>query len=579
MTKRLLLLISLCALAAAVSPGRASATDPCGRPGGHANWIDFGWPDFADIFARPGTILAVSSGDFPAKMREAGAITVYWDMYLNKRVGQPTLPGDPDTIAAKANKLFDFAAAQTSCSTPWIAENELFGAGLVAPWSDANAQYRANVLVYLQTLAARGARPFLLVNSRPYTGGEAAAWWQQVAAVADIVRETYISAKMLYQQGPIVANRTLRTQMRSNVEDFLAIGIPASKLGVMAGFQTTPGLGGREKLRPASAWFDVVKWEALSAREVAKELGISTIWSWGWGTWTAGEKDPDKPAAACVWLWTRAHALCNAPDVAGPDFDTSLTEGQIVLAPGTQCRVGRPRITDGAIQQLGKLTGDRELAYTALLARIVEAQAARVKSTQILAAERAVVQSRFGGSVDAYRAALADAGATVAVARGILSDELRRAQISRTLWVPTPSAAEIATFYESYPDVLVRSMTAKPAPEWLGWQKRGLALDSLAPESVFRLRSGSTATVRTIDGAFRVRPEGDARPLGTMPLSVVTPAIRAALTSFARGAAVGDWTVAREEAALARTICANDDLPATGWIELESFLPFLSATG
>ena len=71
----------------------------------------------------------------------------------------------------------------------WIAENELSGAGLETPWSDTNAQYRQNVLTYLQTLAARGARPFLLINSAPYTGGEAAAWWQQVAAVADIVRE------------------------------------------------------------------------------------------------------------------------------------------------------------------------------------------------------------------------------------------------------------------------------------------------------------------------------------------------------------------------------------------------------
>ena len=87
------------------------------------------------------------------------------------------------------------------------------------------------MLAYLQTLASRGARPFLLISSHPFTGGEAAAWWQQVAAVADIVRETYFSAKNVYNQGPIVGNRTLRTAMRNNMEDFLAIGIPASKTG------------------------------------------------------------------------------------------------------------------------------------------------------------------------------------------------------------------------------------------------------------------------------------------------------------------------------------------------------------
>src|SRR5207253_8917543 len=215
--RKLLLLMSLCALAAAFAPGRAWASDPCGRPGGHANWIDFGSPDFADLFGRRGTILAVSSGDFPAKMRAAGAITVYWDMYLSRRVGHPSAPADPVTIVPAANRLFDYADTQSSCSNPWLAENELFGAGLATPWSDTNTQYRANVLTYLQTLAARGARPFLLVSSQPFTGAEAAAWWQQVAAVADIVRETYFSAKNLYQQGPIVGNRTVRTVMRSDL--------------------------------------------------------------------------------------------------------------------------------------------------------------------------------------------------------------------------------------------------------------------------------------------------------------------------------------------------------------------------
>ena len=577
--RKLLLLISLCAFAAALAPGRAWATDPCGRPGGHANWIDFGSPDFADLFGRRGTILAVSSGDFPAKMRAAGAITVYWDMYLNRRVGQPSAPADPATIVPAANKLFDYAATQSSCSTPWIAENELFGAGLATPWSDTNTQYRANVLTYLQTLAARGARPFLLVSSHPFTGGEAAAWWQQVAAVADIVRETYFSAKRLFPQGPIVGNRTVRTTMRTDLEDFLAIGIPASKLGVMVGFQTTPGGGGRDRLQPASACFDVVKWQALAAREIAKELGISSIWSWGWGTWTAVEQDPDKRAAACVWLWTRAQSLCNGPSAAGPNFDASLTEGQIVLAPGVQCRVGASTLTDSAVEALAKVTGDRELAYTALFARIVGAQAAPVTTPVILAAERAVIASRFNGSSPDYRAALVRAGATVAIARAILADELRRTSISETFNIRPPSASEIATFYESYPGLLVRPVTAKPAPAWLGWRVRGLALDSIAPESVFKLPVGSAATVLTVDGSYRVRPRGDARPLGTMPLSVVAPAIRAALSSFARGAAYGDWAIARQSVALATTICANDELPATGSVELEDFLPFLSATG
>ena len=576
----MLLLLSLCAFAAGFAPARAAAVDACGRPEGHVHWIDYGRPEFTDIFARPGTILAVSSGDFPAQMRAKGALTIYWDMYLNRRVGTPTVPADPAIAIDKANILYEYASAQTSCSTPWIALNELFGSSLPTPWSDGNAQYRQNVLAFVQTLAARGARPFLLVNSTPYMGGEAAAWWQQLAAVADIVRETYMSAKTLYQSGPITGNRALRQAMRNGLGDFLAIGIPPARLGVMLGFQTTKGIGGREGLEPKQSWMEVVKWQALAARQVATEIPISSIWSWGWGTWSKAENDPDKPAAACVWLWTRAHSLCNGPAAAGAGWDESTTEGQIRLPAGVQCTVGQHAITNGAIDELQRLTGDREVAYTALLARAVESDWAPITTKSILAAERAVIATSFNGSTAAYRNALAQAGATVAVARGILGDELRRAAIAPTLWARAPSAAEIATFYESYPDVLVRAVaSAKPAPTWLGGRTTGLALDSIAPAGIFDLPGGALHTLRTVSGTYRVRVTGDAQALGTIPLAIVTPAIRSALSYFARGVAFGEWTVNRQRGAFDETTCSRDDLPAPGAVELEMFVPFLSATG
>ena len=577
--RKLLLLLSLCALAAGFAPARAAAVDSCGRPEGHVHWIDYGRPEYTQIFARPGTILAVSSGDFPAQMRAAGVVTIYWDMYLNRRVGMPTAPADPAIAIAKANTLYEYAAAQTACATPWIALNELFGSGLPTPWSDSNAKYRQDVLLFVQTLAARGARPFLLVNSTPYMGGEAAAWWQQVAAVSDIVRETYISAKTLYKQGPTVGNRTLRQAMRKGIGDFTAIGIPPAKLGVMLGFQTTKGTGGREGLEPKQAWMDVVKWQALAARQVAADIPISSIWSWGWGPFSKAEMDPDKQAAACVWLWTRAPALCDGPAVAGAGFDTSLTEGQIRLRAGVQCTVGKRTITDGAIDELQRLTSDREIAYSALLARAAESEYATVTTQAVLAAERAVIAQRFNGSAAAYRDALAQAGATVNIARGILGDELRRDAIAQTLTVRTPSATEIATFYESYPDLLVRAVTAEPAPSWLGGLTKGLALDAIAPTGVFDLPVGGMHTLLTINGTYRVRVTGDAQPLGTIPLAIVTPAIRAALSSFARGAAFGAWTIARQRSALAETTCRRDDLPGPAAVELDSFLPFLGASG
>ena len=61
-----------------------------------------------------------------------------------------------------------------------------------------------------------------------------------------------------------------------------------------------------------------------------------------------------------------------------------------------------------------------------------------VSTAQMLAAERTVIATRFGGSAAAYRSALAAAHATVPVARQILADQLRRARIEATLPKSSP---------------------------------------------------------------------------------------------------------------------------------------------
>src|SRR5688500_14320917 len=159
--KRSLLALLVCSVALAL-PAQAHAVGQCGLPSSSPWWIDFGTPDLIDVFAKPGLIVSGSTGDFPARLRAAGARTVYWDMNLNRRVGTPSAPADPGLIVERANRLFDFAATQSGCEKPVIALNELFGAGLATPWSASNARYRDNVLVLLRTLAGRGARPFLL---------------------------------------------------------------------------------------------------------------------------------------------------------------------------------------------------------------------------------------------------------------------------------------------------------------------------------------------------------------------------------------------------------------------------------
>jgi hypothetical protein len=578
--KLAVVLLVLCAGFAAV-PDEGRAAGQCGLPDERTMWIDFadGSVPFWETFARPGIIAAAANLIYPPQLRERGAQTVYWDMYLNNRVGTPSAPRDPATIVDRANRLFDYAVQSTGCATPLIAENELFGAGLVTPWSDTNAQYRANVLLYLRTLAARGARPFLLISSKPYTSGEAGTWWRQVMEVADLVPEVYFPAPSISKRGAIVGNRRLRVAFRNAVLAFTELGIPARKIGIVLGFQTGRGAGGREGLEPAEAWYEVVKWQALAARRVAAEWKLGSVWSWGWGHWGTAAADPDKAVAACVYLWTRARGLCNAPAMAGPEFNRSLRDGQIDLPRGIQCQAGRRQITTDAVTRLQALTGDRQLALTVLYARAVEREEARPSARAVLAAERTVIALRFGGNAGAYRAALAAAGATPTLARGILGDSLRRAEIEARLPVRAPSAREIAAFYFAFPELLARPVHVTPAPWWLGGKKVGIALSSLAPERVFKIQTGRVASVRSLDGTYTVRTLGEPMPLGALPLERARPAISAALTAFARGEAFERWTAARQTSMLARTTCVRDDMPAPGPVDLSTFLPFLSLTG
>jgi hypothetical protein len=544
-------------------------------------WLDFadGSVPFWQVFAKPGVIALASNLLYPPKLRAAGAQTTYFDLYLNRRVGTPSAPADPSTIVAKANKFYDYAAQSMDCSNPVIAENELFGSWLAVPWSPTNAQYRANVLLFLQTLRARGAQPWLLVNAKPYTDGVAGDWWRQVADVAGIVREVYFPAPLIYRRGPIYGNRTLRQSFRNGILDFTKIGIPVSKLGLFLGFQTTKGTGGREGLA-AKPWFETVKWQVLAARFVAKEMKVSSIWSWGWAEWTTtpGEHDPAKPKAACVYLWTRNPKLCNGPAAAGKGFKRSRTEGQLILSPGLRCRLGTAAVRWSAINPILKLTGDSELAFSNAFARAVEQKAAHVSYSDMLAAERSIVAARFGGSRGAYKAAIAEARTNLSVARSIIGDELRRARIQSKFRVASPSASAISDYHENFGELQARLVEAKSQTDWLGGRRSGYALASTAPPQLMNLSSGRWSALWSPLGTVQVRPLGPPQPLGSLPLGNVRASIRTALVEQAREEHFPAWLTAAQKAAFPEAICWRDQFPELGEVDLTNYLPFLALT-
>ena len=425
------LLIGLFVAAAfAAAPSRAEAA-PCAVPAAKPLWIDYGAPHLESIFGRPGVIVAGSGAAYPARMRAAGAATVFWDNYLNRRIGTPSAPADPSVLAQRANTLFDFAATSLGCDTPWIVMNELFGASTPTPWTPTTSRYRANMIQWARLLGARGAKPILLVSSDPYTGVDAAPWWRELATVSDIVVEKYFGAPSIHRAGPELGSRRMRTSMRQAASKLFAMNIPAAKVGFMLGFQTARGAGGREGLEPESAWFEVAKLQALAAKQVSRELGTAYVLSWGWGVFNEAGNDPDKAGAACVWLWARDPGLCDAP--GSHRFDDDLRAGQIDLPAGVRCALDDKRVTTNEIGELARMTGDPELAFSVLYARLVEQRAALVRVKDVLAAERAIVRNRFGGSRASYLAALARERATLAVAHGAIGDELRRRELAERL--------------------------------------------------------------------------------------------------------------------------------------------------
>lgn len=383
-------------------------------------------------------------------------------------------------MVKRADSLFDYAVGVTGCIQPLIALNELWGASVPTPWTPTTERYRANVLRFLQRLSERGGRPAVLVSSTPVTGGEAAAWWRSVGQVSDVVLENYWNANLITKVGPVNGSRLLRSDYRSSAATLLAVGVPASRIGLMIGFQTTPGTGGREGLRPRERWFEVAKLQALAARQVARELRLGHIWSWGWTMRTGAGKDPDKTLAACAWLWTRDPSLCDAPALIGPKFDADLREGQIDLPAGVRCELGDTRLTSTRVAALARLTRDGELALTALVQRLVESEVTHVTTPDVLEAERNLVAARFHGNRAAYMSALGQEGLAASQARGVLADELRRREIEARMSTSRPRAKDVERFRLTYAPVLARNVVVVPAPSWLP-QGSGFALATSAP--------------------------------------------------------------------------------------------------
>src|SRR5215216_5695460 len=211
----------------------------------------------------------------------------------------------------------------SDCSRPWMALNELFGAHLTTPWTATNARYRQNVIIFVRTLRELGARPMLLISSKPYTAGDARLWWLEAAHYADLVQEVYYSGKVIHRQGAITGSRTMRNRFREAIRTFTDIGIPAKRVGIMLGFQAS----NRGPLNPIP-WFEHVKLQALAAKQVAKETGVGSVWSWGWIARNAAQAVRTRRRLPACTSGPATRGSATAPSPPGPASTPHAPKGR-----------------------------------------------------------------------------------------------------------------------------------------------------------------------------------------------------------------------------------------------------------
>ena len=243
-------------------------------------------------------------------------------------------------------------------------------------------------------------------------------------------------------------------------------------------------------------------------KQVAKELELAHVWSWGWAQRDERSNDPDKTYAACVWLWARDASLCDAPTILGRELDADTKTGQLDLPSGTRCMYGSTPLRAASVAALAKVTHDRELALTALVARAIERERTRVSPSDALALERRVVGR---GS----------AGARSRIARRWSTPG--RASPSRAGSSATSSAGRRSSSGSPRAHLLCRCC-ALPSDVCSGARPRGdgLAGSELAPRrawcrarhlgargSCSACRRDRRSTIRTAEGTFMVEAHDD----------------------------------------------------------------------
>ena len=354
---------------------------------------------------------------------------------------------------------------------------------------------------------------------------------------------------------------------------------PGGRVALELQFQSAAGQGGRQGLQPRAAWLEFVKLEALAAKQVAAETKIQGVWSWGWPSFSvAGQRSRQGRRRMRLSLDARRRSSATARSSRASRSTPRSRRGRSRLPPACAARSARAPILKADVGRTAALTGDLGSAASALLQRAVLRAQAPVDPATVLAAERAIIRDRFGGSGSRYRAALARAAA-LGPRR---ARDRRRPAGARPRQGALPAEAAVEHEVARVPDDLRRHTRVASSPR--ARTRRG----SAAPRAALRSRrsrpkrssrsgrasSGRSTRSTGASGCARSGPR--CRCMRSRPSSAANVA-RAVLGRFAKDAVYDRWLRTQQQALLANAVCARDDVPTTGDIDLTAWAPFLGA--
>ena len=286
--------------------------------------------------------------------------------------GTPTNPEDPEDVEDWADRVFYRAVASSACATPWIALNEMWGSNLAdAVVADERAvPAERDHLRQAPACARRASRSCSSRRGRSRTARQATGGARRRSTPTSSARSTSRAAALTRRADARLAHAAQRVPPGRHRPD--RDRDPALEDRDLPRLPHEPRPGRPRRLKPASAWFDTIKLQVLAVKQVSREIPFATIWSWGWGEWSASDRDPDKPAAACVYLWTRRPGpLRRARRWRGPASTRRLDRRTAERSPRRAVHDALGAAAQQRALGLARVTGDREIAYTSLFARLV----------------------------------------------------------------------------------------------------------------------------------------------------------------------------------------------------------------